>query len=189
MLFSLKVLFPFHSSQQQTLSPSFLDNFVLPKSLSDMRNLPLTTNQDVISDSTDFSHDNENSSTDDFSINPLTDVDIHSPLANVGVDCSINPLVSDNVPSVSNIPSTSEASVENIAPHSTNTGVSHVFEPCRSTRSRCPPNYLKDFHCNVLAYMPTNSSSPYSLQKYLSYNNCSDYEPTYNHQAISFSHR
>lgn len=71
----------------------------------------------------------------------------------------------------------------------------------RSTRVRSTPTYLQDFHCNLLTHgTPDINTSPYFFGKYLSYNalrpshkefmlNISvEYEPTYYHQALPFTH-
>lgn len=71
----------------------------------------------------------------------------------------------------------------------------------RSSRSRCPPTYLRDFHCNLLkAEVVVKDSCPYHFSKYMSYdkfalphrefllNISMEYEPVFYHQAIPFSH-
>lgn len=72
----------------------------------------------------------------------------------------------------------------------------------RTTRITKPPSYLRDFHCNLLeesSILP-NVTTPYPLQKYLSYkafspahchyllNVSSNFEPQYYHESVKNSH-
>lgn len=75
--------------------------------------------------------------------------------------------------------------------HQPNPSIVHVR---RSTRAHRPPNFLQEYHCNLLTNNDTSLSlAPYSLSKYLSYDRLTDtqrhfvlnvsvsYEPSFFH--------
>ncbi|KAA8550199.1 hypothetical protein F0562_001883 [Nyssa sinensis] len=133
---------------------------------------------------------------------------VHDPPVTSGVPADLpidrpdsnSPIVSSSGPSPSGVASTSATiipvdDIPALAPY-TSGGV--VLR--KSTRVIHPPNYLKDYHCNLLAGSSTyaSTSASYPISNYISYHGLSDshkqfvlnvssqVEPQYYHQAVKF---
>ncbi|KAA8535110.1 hypothetical protein F0562_030113 [Nyssa sinensis] len=133
---------------------------------------------------------------------------VHDPPVTSGVPADLpidrpdsnSPIVSSSGPSPSGVASTSAAlipvdDIPALAPYTSG----GVVLP-KSTRVIHPPNYLKDYQCNLLAGFSTyaSTSASYPISNYISYHGLSDshkqfvlsvssqVEPQYYHQAVKF---
>lgn len=120
-----------------------------------------------------------------------------TPITSLHNDCSTDIPTSINDPVVeSSDGASADFSIdENLRDE---TSVDMPIVTGRSTRSRNPPTYLKDFHCNLLKQQPFTNSSSFPLAKYISYHVFSSshrnfllnvsmaYEPSFYHQAAKF---
>jgi hypothetical protein len=101
-------------------------------------------------------------------------------------------------------PNPSSASIEESIPIDSALPVSR-----KSTRTRCPPKYLQDYHCHLASTSPElvskashfdNSGIPFPLSSFVSYDNLSssfkhfclsissEVEPQYYHQVVKSAH-
>lgn len=111
-------------------------------------------------------------------------------------------LTTDNSHETTDFPQTQITSIDNLPEHVPDIIPTSITPPTsnkRSKRPSHPPNYLKDFHCNIATADPI-ITSPHNLAKYMSYTNLSqshkafalavsiESEPQFYHQAVKHDH-